>query len=244
MKKFILILAVCFSAVGVFAQSAAQFKNEGNAAIKSKDYKTALAKYEQFLAAEDTVDDFALVFNAGYCARKIKDYAKAEKLFAQSVENNYKPSSSYLYLATVQKSQKKYAEMIGTLNAGIEACPTKKSKMTSMLVKHYLITGQKAQKANKFEDAEGLYKKAGDVKSKLQADALFSLGTLYYNKGAKIMQAATPVANSAPEKYKAESVKAKSFFKKALVELKKAKLIAPAREDITSTIATIGGLLK
>jgi len=244
MKKIILILAVCFSAVGVFAQSAAQFKNEGNAALKSKDYKTALAKYEQFLAAEDTVDDFALVFNAGYCARKIKDYAKAEQLFGQSVKNNYKPSSSYLYLATVQKSQKKYTDMVGTLDAGIKACPAKKSKLVSMLSKHYLLEGQKAQKANKFEVAAGLYQKAGNVKSKLQADALLSLGNLYYNKGAKIMQAATPVANTEPEKYQAESVKAKSYFKKALAELTKAKLIAPTREDISSIITTVKGLLK
>lgn len=244
MKRFILILAVCFSAVGVFAQSAAQLKNEGNAALKSKDYKTALAKYEQFLAAEDTVDDFALVFNAGYCARKIKDYGKAEQLFGQSVKNNYKPSSSYLYLAKVQKSQKKYTDMISTLDTGIKACPTKKSKLVSMLSKHYLLEGQKAQKANKFDDAEALYKKAGDSKSKLQADALFSLGNLYYNKGAKIMQVATPVANTEPEKYKEESVKAKSFYQKALVQLNKAKVIAPGREDIASTIATIGTLLK
>lgn len=244
MKKFILILAVCLSAVGVFAQTAAQFKNEGNTALKSKDYKTALASYEKFLGAEDTVEDPALIFNSGYCAIKIKDYAKAEKYFGLAVEKNYKASTAYKYKAIAQKSQKKFDDMVVTLNAGIAACPTKNSKLISALAKHYLLEGQKAQKADKFEVAEGLYKKAGGVKSKLQADALYSLGTLYYNKGAKIMQAATPNANTAPEKYKAESVKAKSYFKKAIDELNKAKLIAPTREDVTSTIATIKGLLK
>ncbi|MBL4559761.1 MAG: hypothetical protein COC06_03700 [Bacteroidales bacterium] len=244
MKKFILILAVCLSAVGVFAQKAAQFKNEGNVALKSKDYKTALECYEKFLGAEDTIEDAALVFNSGYCAIKVKDYAKAEKYFGMAAEKNYKASTAYRYKAIAQKNQKKFDEMVATLTEGIAACPTKKTKLISALAKHYLLQGQKAQKADKFEVAEGLYKKAGDVKSKLQADALFSLGTLYYNKGAKIMQVATPVANTAPEKYKAESVKAKSYFQKAIIELNKAKVIAPTREDVTATIATIKGLLK
>lgn len=244
MKKIILILAVCLSAVGVFAQSAAQFKNEGNAALKSKDYKTALINYEKFLGAEDTVEDPALIFNSGYCAIKLKNYAKAEKYFGMAAEKNYKASTSYKYKALAQKNQKKFDDMVATLNAGIAACPTKNSKLISALAKHYLLEGQKAQKADNFEVAEGLYKKAGDVKSKLQADALFSLGTLYYNKGAKIMQAATPTANTAPENYKAESVKAKSYFQKAIEELNKAKVIAPTRKDVTSTIATIKGLLK
>jgi tetratricopeptide (TPR) repeat protein len=243
MKKIILILAVCLSAVGVFAQSAAQFKNDGNTALKSKDYKSALANYEKFLGAEDTVDDPALVFNSGYCAMKIKDYAKAENFFSQSIESKYKLSSAYYYKSLAQKNQKKSEEMVTTLKEGIAACPTKKSKLVAALSKHYLIEGQKAQKDSKFEVAEDLYQKAGATKSKLQADALFSLGTLYYNQGAKIMQAATPVANTQPEKYKEESVKAKSFYQKAIVELNKAKAIAPAREDIKSTISTIKGLL-
>ncbi|BAX82274.1 tetratricopeptide repeat protein [Labilibaculum antarcticum] len=243
MKKIILILAVCLSAVGVFAQSAAQFKNEGNDALKSKNYKAALASYEKFLGAEDTVEDPALIFNSAYCAIKVKDYAKAEKYFGMAAEKNYKASTAYKYKAIAQKNQKKFDDMVATLNAGIAACPTKNSKLISTLAKHYLLEGQKAQKANNFEVAEDLYKKAGNVKSKLQVDALFSLGTLYYNKGAKIMQAATPTANTEPENYKSESAKAKSFFQKAIVELNKAKVIAPTRKDVASTIASIKGLL-
>ncbi|PKQ60597.1 hypothetical protein BZG02_18580 [Labilibaculum filiforme] len=243
MKKFILILAVCFSAVGVFSQNAAQFKNDGNTALKSKDYKTALINYEKFLAAEDTEKDPALVFNLAYCAIKLKKYDKAEQYFGQSVDNKYKTSTAYQYKALAQKSQKKYDEMVVTLNEGIKACPTKKSKLVAALAKHYLLEGQSAQKSENFEVAEDLYKKAGEVKSKYKADALFSLGTLYYNKGAKIMQVATPTANTEPEKYKEESAKAKSYFQKAIVELNKAKAIAPSRKDVTSTIATINGLL-
>ncbi|RUT79791.1 hypothetical protein [Ancylomarina longa] len=244
MKRLILIFAVCLCVTNVFAQSAAQLKNEGNAALKSKDYKTALMNFEKFMSAEDTFEDPALIFNSGYCAIKIKDFAKAEEYFGQAIEKEYKLSSAYRFKALAQKHQKKSDDMIATLEAGIKACPTKNSKMITMLSKHYLLEGQKAQKADKFDTAEGLYKKAGELKSKMQVDAFLSLGTLYYNKGAKIMQAATPVANTQPEKYKAESVKAQSFFKMALTELTKAKTIAPTRKDIVSTISTIKGLVK
>ncbi|MPQ47074.1 tetratricopeptide repeat protein [Marinifilum sp. N1E240] len=244
MKKFILFIAVCFCVSSVFAQSAAQLKNEGNAALKSKDYKTAIEKYEAFLGAEDTVEDNALVFNTGYSASKIKDYAKAEKYFAQSVANNYKLSKSYQYLALMLKKQKKMDEMVATLQKGIEACPTKNSKLVATLTKHYLKGGQVAQKANKMDKAEELYKKASEGKSKYQPDALLGLGMLYFNQGATIMQKANPIANTEPEKFKAESAKAQGFYKKAIAELAKAKALAPAREDITKTMATVKAEIK
>lgn len=244
MKKLILFIAVCFCVTSLFAQSAAQLKNEGNDAVKSKDYKTALAKYEAFLAAADTFDDPALVYNAAYCANKIKNYTKAEKYFAQSVANNYKTSKAYQYLANVQKQQNKNDEMVATLKKGIEACPTKNSALVSALVKHYLLEGQEAQKNSQFDVAEDLYKKAAERKSKLKADALISLGTLYFNQGARIMQNANPFANSEPEKFKEESAKAQDYYKKSLAELNKAKTIAPKREDITQTIATVKAEVK
>lgn len=244
MKKFILLLAVCFSISAAFAQSAATLKNEGNAELKAKNYKGALEKYEAFMSAEDTFEDAALVFNSGYCAIKVKDYAKAVKYFGESIDNKYKLSSAYRFKALAEKKQKNIDAMIATLNAGIAACPTKNSKMTKMLATHFLKEGVAAQKANKFAAAEASFKKAIEVKSKKKADALVSLGTLYYNEGAKIMQAATPIANTQPDKYKAESAKAQSYYKKAVAELNKAKAIDPAREDVTATLATLKGLIK
>lgn len=244
MKKLILLVAVCLCTAGVFAQTAAKLKNEGNAAIKSKNYKLALEKYEAFMNAEDTTQDFPLVFNAGYCAMKIKNYATAEKYYEQSIKNNYKTSKAYYYCALAQKKQKQFDKMVATLNKGIAACKGKNSKLIKALSKHYLISGQKAQKAKKFAEAEELYQKAGEQKSKLQVDAFASLGTLYYNKGAEIMQKATPIANKEPEKYKAESVKAKGYYKKALEVLQKAKTLNPTRKDILATITTVKGLLK
>ncbi len=244
MKKLILFVAVCLCTAGVFAQSAAQLKNEGNAALKARNYKVAMEKYEAFMNAPDTQQDFPLVFNTAYCAGKIKNYAKAEKYFAQSIKNNYKASKSYYYCALMQKKQNHYDQMVATLNKGIEACKGKNSKLIKELSKYYLISGQKAQKAKDFTKAEELYKKAGEKKSKLQVDAFASLGTMYYNQGAQIMQKATPIANKEPEKYKAESVKAKGYYQKALNTLQKAKQLAPTRKDILTTLSTVKKLLK
>ncbi len=244
MKKLILSIAICFCVAGVFAQSAASLKNDGNAALRSKDYKTAMEKYEAFLDAEGTSNDPALVFNTAYCANKLKNYVKAEKYFGLSVKNNYKLSKSYYYLAMMQKKQKKTDEMLATLQKGIKACPGKTSQMTVAIAKHYLLEGQKAQKANQFSTAETCYKKASEVKSKLQVSSLMGLGMLYFNEGAKIMQKANPFANKNPDKFKAESGKAQSFYKKALAELIKAKKIAPSDGELSKQISKVKAEIK
>lgn len=244
MKKLILFIAVCFCATSLFAQSAAQLKKEGGAAAKSKDYKTAVEKYEAYINTEEGAADYAAIFNLAYSANKLKDYPKAEIYFGKAAENNYKPSKAYYYQSLVQKKQKKMDAMVETLKKGIEACPTKNSKMIAALSKHYLVAGQKAQKANKMDAAEDLYKKASESKSKYQADALIGLGMLYFNQGATIMQKANPIANKEPEKFKAESAKAQGLYKKAMAELTKAKALAPTREDLLKTMATVKAEIK
>ncbi len=239
MKKLILFVVLGLCATGLFAQSAAQLKNEGNAALRSKQYKVALQKYEAFLNAEDTQKDFPLVYNTAICAYKTKDYAKAEKYFTQSCKNNYKSSKAYYYCALMQKKQKHYDAMLATLKKGIEVCKGKNKKLIKALSKHYLLEGQKAQKAKNFTKAKGLYEKACEKKSKLQVDAFASLGTLYYNEGARVVQQVTPIANKNPEKYKSESKVAKGHYIKALEYLGKAKKLAPTRKDILTTIGTV-----
>jgi len=242
MKRIILLFVVCFSLSNVFAQSAGELKNQGNAALKAKNYKGAIELFEKYFAAAEEIEA-PVVFNTAYSALKIKDYAKAEKYFGESIDNKYKLSSAYRFKAIAQKRQKKFDEMVATLNAGIAAC-TKSSKMAKMLATHYLKQGVAAQKSNNFAKAEGLYKKAIEVKSKLKTDAIVSLGTLYFNEGARIQQAANPLANSDKPKFAAESAKAQKYYKKALAEMKKAKALDPVREDVTKQIATLNGLIK
>jgi len=133
--------------------------------------------------------------------------------------------------------------MVAILKEGIAKFPTKAKKMSSSLAKYYLIDGQKNQKADKFEAAKESYTQSSELKSKYQVDAIYSLGNLYYNEGAKVLQEANPIANSNPEQFKLETAKAKKFFNSALVELRKAEALSPAREDIKGQIKAVSQVL-
>jgi len=226
MKKFILFIAVCFCVSSVFAQSAEELKNAGNAALRSKDYKEALTSLESYVAAIDTVDKPA-IYNLGVASYKTKDYIKSEKYFNQSIENDYKMYLSYQYLSNSLKKQKKYNEMIATLIKGIEACPSKNKKLKASLAKQYFGS---AQKANNFEKSEDLFKKAIEIESKYKETALVALGQLYYNKGAEF--------------WPANQDKAKSYFEKSTNTLNDVLKMNPERKEAADLIATIKGLVK
>lgn len=55
---------------------------------------------------------------------------------------------------------------------------------------------------------------------------------LFFNNGAKILQDATPIANTDKAKYDAEKAKAMADFKKAKDYLTKAQSLEPANQDV------------
>jgi len=129
--------------VGAIAQdkSAAELKNEGNDALKAKDYKTALSLYEQAIASwEEEEMDAAMVYNTATCARKIKDYDKAVKYYGQAAELDYKADVSTYYIASSYNKQDKEDEMVKVLVDGIEKYSTSKyvGHMKKMLATYYV----------------------------------------------------------------------------------------------------------
>lgn len=144
MKRFFLVIVFCLGMVAGFAQDAVdavQLKNEGNEALRGKDYKKALELYEKSIANwGDEEEDKAMVYNAGYCAYKVKDYDKAVKYFDESIENSYKTSTAYLYKANAQRKAGDEDGFVETLEAGIIANPNN-TKMKSMLSTYYLKEG-------------------------------------------------------------------------------------------------------
>lgn len=244
MKKLILTLVVCLSVLGAFAQDAGKLKKDGNAALKAKDYKTAMVHLENYLRTPEASEDILTVYNVGKAAYKVKDYAKSVIYFDKAIAAKYKLSKSYLYKTTCLKKLKKYDEMVAALKAGIAAVPAKNAKLSKNLAKHYIIQGVKAQKASKFDAAEKLYKQAIEVKSSMKTDAIVSLGSLYFGKGAKIQAAANPLANTEKAKFASEIAKAKAYYKKASAQYTKARTLAPAREDIDSLLNEAKAALK
>ena len=132
MKNILSLTLLLFTMLGaVYAQeekSAAELKNEGNAALKAKDYKTALASFEAAIEAWDEAEDMdgAMVYNTATCARKIKNYDKALKYYGQAKELAYKDDAATFYIASAYKSKGNIDEMKKVLLAGIEEYPNSK----------------------------------------------------------------------------------------------------------------------
>ena len=217
--------------VSVFAQDpGATEKNAGNAAVKAKNYPEAFKQYEAYLKIVNNKDN-ATVYNTAYSATKIKNYAAAEKYFDMSIKNNYKGASSYLGKAQAQKSQNKTAEMLTTLQDGMKA--------------YYMKEGQTFQKAGDEAKAAENYTKVVNLTTKsFKTQGLASLASLYFNNGAKILQAATPIANSDKAKYDAEKAKAVNDFKKAKDYLVQAQSLDPANQDVKDLMKQVNEALK
>jgi tetratricopeptide (TPR) repeat protein len=146
--KYLLTLSLAlFVMAGVMAQekTAAEYKNDGNAALKSKDYKTALENYEKAIAlwGDSEELDKPTVYNAATCARKLKDYDKALKYYNQSKELGYKADLSTYYIASSLKNQGKEKEMEQVLLNALKEFPNSKylGHMKKMLVTYYLKEG-------------------------------------------------------------------------------------------------------
>ncbi len=133
MKYILSVTLLLFTVLGTsFAQdekSGDELKNEGNAALKAKDYKTALPLFESAIAAWEAagedVDD-ATVYNTATCARKLKDDTKSLKYYAIAKKLGYKGDVATYYSAMAYKSLGKDVEMEKELLGGIEKYSTSK----------------------------------------------------------------------------------------------------------------------
>ena len=195
MKRFFLAIAFCFGIVVGFAQdekSAIDFKNEGNDALRAKDYPKALKLYEQALGKwADTPKDTAMVFNMAVCAYQTKSFDKAVKLFDEAIALNYKASTAILYKANTYKAQKKDAEYLKTLEEGLTLFPSDE-KIKGMLAAVFV------------KEANAFYTAGATILKVAAADV-----------------AAAKYKTTDPQ-YKEAEAKAKAEFQKALPVIEKA----------------------
>lgn len=238
MKKVILLLAFCLSVGNLFAQDADKLRDEGDAALKAKNYAEALTKYSAFLEATN-YEDAGRVFNAGFCADQAKKYEEAVKFFDMSIQKNYNTDDSYVGKAKAYRDLNKAPEFTATVEAGLKAFPDNVN-LEKMLYVYCMKQAQAAQKANKIADAEELFKDVLVVGNKTyKGNAFYSLGILFYNNGAKILQAATPLATTDADKYAAEKTKATADFKKSKEYLEQGLAIVPENEGIKKSLDAV-----
>lgn len=201
MKRFFLALVFCFGIVVGFAQdekSAIDLKNDGNDALRAKDYPKALQLYEQALGKwADTPKDTAMVFNMAVCAYQTKSFDKAVKLFDEAIALNYKTPTAILYKANTYKAQKKDAEYLKTLEEGLALSPADE-KIKGMLAAVFV------------KEANVFYTAGATILKVAAADV-----------------AAAKYKTTDPQ-YKEAEAKAKAEFRKALPVVEKALSYDPA----------------
>ena len=145
MKIFVAVGMLLFS-FGVFAQdgtSYIEFKNQGNEALKAKNYAQALELYENSYKEwpEGEEMDAAMVFNMATSARRADNDEKAYEYYTKSVELGYKADFAAFYLATALENMGKEEEMVEVLTKALEEHKTSgvighiKKKLTTYYLK-------------------------------------------------------------------------------------------------------------
>ncbi len=248
MKKIVLLVALCLSIGNLFAQDADKLRDEGDAALKAKDYVGALTKYGEYLKLNE-YKDTVRIFNAGFAANQAQKYAEAAKFFDMAIKYNYNVDDAYVGEAMAYRNLKQTKEFLETVEAGLKAIPDgnkNKTNLEKLLYAYCIKQGQLQQKGKKYAEAEEMYNKVIELTSNKEhkSNALYSLGSMLYGKGAAILTAATPIATSEPDKYNAEKAKADEEFKKAKTHLTKAIELNPNDENSKKLLASINDILK
>ena len=233
-------LSLCVS--GVFAQDANKVKSEGDEALKAKNYTVAFTKYDQYLKTNNNQDSVT-VFNCGLSGLNSKNYAGAVKYFDISIKNNYQLPMSYAGKAQALRNMGKTAEMLTTIEAGLKVVPGD-NNLENLYAIHYLKEGQKFQQAGDQAKAEEAYKSILSITDKkYKTDALYSLGVMMFNNGAKLMQKATPLATTDRAEYDKQKAVADEDFKKASEYLEQALQISPEREAAKKVLDQVKAVL-
>ncbi len=203
----LLLFAVLGTTIAQDEKSAAEFKNDGNAALKSKDYKGALTAYESAIAAWDEAEDMdaAMVYNAATCARKLKNDEKTIKFYQQAKDLGYKGDLSTYYIALSQKNLGKSEEMEATLLKGIEDYPSSKylKYMNKELSQYYVLQandfytkGQKLLNTRTDANRDQWDAIKGNAKTELDKAVELANKSLKYNASN---EAAKTIVTNTPE---------------------------------------------
>ena len=237
MKKIVLLLAFCLSIGNLFAQDADKLRDEGDAALKAKNYAEAFTKYDAFLKQTNN-EDADRVFNCGFAAFQAKKYEDAVKYYDLAIQKNKNVDDAYTGKAMSLRNLNKPVEFTATVEAGLKVKPGDEN-LEKLLYGYCMKQAQTAQKAGKVADAEELFKDVLIVSNaKYKGNALYSLGAMYYNEGAKILAAATD-----PAKYEAEKDKADVQMKKAKDYLEQALALNAADANSKKILDSINETL-
>ena len=146
--KYLAVVAMLVFSLGAYAQDETayiEFKNQGNEALRSKNFAEALTSYESAVAEwpEEEEMDAAMIFNMATSARRIKNSEKALEYYQQSVDLGYRADFSTYYVASSLNSLGRDDEMEKVLLKAISDYKTSSvvGHMKKMLTTYYLKQG-------------------------------------------------------------------------------------------------------
>ena len=184
------------------------------------------------------------IFNCAFAAYNAKKYDDAIKFYDMAIQKGYKADDAYVGKAMSLRSQDKAADFTATVEAGLKA-NAQNANLEKLLYAYCMKKGQAAQKAGKTEEAEELFKDVLVVSNaKYKGNALYSLGVMFYNAGAKILADANPIATSDPDKYAAEKKKADAQMAKAKGYLEQAVALNAADANSKKILDAINAAAK
>lgn len=241
-KRILYLLTFCLCVGNLFAQDADKLRDEGDAALKEKNYTVALAKYSEYLKLTD-YEDGARIFNAGFSADQVKNYEEAAKFFDMAMKKGYNKENAAVGRVKALRDLDKRDEFITALSEGLKEFPNN-ANLGRLGYAYLMKEAQAEQKNGNINEAEKLFKDVLMVSDKThKGNALYSLGILFYNNGAKVLQAATPLATSDPDKYTAEKAKADADFNKAKEYLEQALVESPANENAKKSLEAVNKVI-
>ncbi|MFA6813417.1 MAG: hypothetical protein WCR45_10105 [Bacteroidaceae bacterium] len=244
MKKLAILFTFCLAVSSVFSQTdPIQLKNEGSNAFNAKNYAEAYTKYSQYLTQTNDQDSVTAYF-CGMSAASLKKYPEAVKYFDIAIQKNYNVGNAYARKALVYAAQNDTKNYLTTLDEGLKAAPDNVTLQKRYGI-YYLKAGITDQKAGKYEEAKDNYKKVTALSDqKMKSDALYSLGVLCYNNGARTLKNASPLANTDATKYATEKASADADFKDAKDYLTQASQIDPANANVKTMLKQVEGAMK
>ena len=202
-----------------------------------------VAKYSEYLKLTNYEDE-SRIFNCAFAAYNAKKYDDAIKFYDMAIQKGYKADDAYVGKAMSLRSQDKAADFTATVEAGLKA-NAQNANLEKLLYAYCMKKGQAAQKAGKTEEAEELFKDVLVVSNaKYKGNALYSLGVMFYNAGAKILADANPIATSDPDKYAAEKKKADAQMAKAKGYLEQAVALNAADANSKKILDAINAAAK
>ncbi len=198
-----------------------------------------------------------LKFNSGFSATQAKRLDIAAKFFEQikdSVKSDEERAVIYANLSTSYESMKDTANMLRIYQLGATKFP-KEQYYTKNLINYYIakkkmgdalqwinksleqdeksavlwnLKGRILENDKNVEEAMKCYEKAIELDPEL-ADALGSIGRIYYNNAVEELQRVNEIKDD--KKYKVEKNKLKASFEKAKPYLEKAHKLEPNFKD-------------